>query len=253
MTTTAATTLTAQLLQRSLPHIPSYGFTQRCVAASNPDVAAHTISSLFPGPDTASTSAPRRLFHAYDEHALHSVLPSLDEGAGREVRMSPPSEQEERKRYDDVVEKLVERLRRSWDVRGALVDGLANEARHPITHLLPLGRWSFDTIPTPLPLLQRSQAITARILTHPSLRYAESDTTQWYATRARLAFAFVVAELHVASQRAECEASQDLLRRVAHARDTSVLSDVLRLRGDANEWIRWGGRGWVGTLRSWGL
>lgn len=102
----------------------------------------------------------------------------------------------------------------------------------------------------------------------------------WYALRLRLATAYGLAELHLASPREpspaissfnpasalstqaptglsttteRVTAATALLRRLAWGRPTSVWLDARRAASTAQAVAQWGGRGWLGILRSHGL
>lgn len=89
--------------------------------------------------------------------------------------------------------------------------------------------------------LSRSASLADTVLPHEP----------WYEPRARLSAAYLAAELHAASGHSESlQHSTDVLRRMA---SSHPLADTRKLASDTGEWIKWGGRGWLGTFRSLGL
>ncbi|KAN0064486.1 hypothetical protein ACQY0O_002112 [Thecaphora frezii] len=138
--------MTHHLLHRALPSIPLHGFTTSSLLHANPNLTASTLSRLFPGPDTAATSAPRQLFAAWDRSALDSMVAHLD------------AEEGERGAFQTVVKALQERLERSADVHFHLVGALANETSHPLPKL-PFGL-ALPITHLPLPQALRSRSVS---------------------------------------------------------------------------------------------
>ncbi|WFD07628.1 P-type Ca(2+) transporter [Malassezia vespertilionis] len=87
-----------RVLQSALPLVPEYGFTLAAVRKaieSNPMSSAtsqqpkdldRVLAILFPGPDTAPTSAPRRLFQAWDDEAWASTVSNFTDKAVRDAK-----------------------------------------------------------------------------------------------------------------------------------------------------------------------
>lgn len=74
-----------QLLRAALPHIPREGFTLAAVRRAIEENARlssqmdetrvdRALEQLFPGKDTAPTSAPRRLFQAWDDEMCAKMM-----------------------------------------------------------------------------------------------------------------------------------------------------------------------------------
>ncbi|WFD29753.1 hypothetical protein MSPP1_000765 [Malassezia sp. CBS 17886] len=147
-----------ELLKAALAQVPAKGFTMAAVyeaakrLAPAPSADAHapldrTLEQLFPGPDTAPTSAARRLFHTWD--AMYS-FPSL---------LEPPQAELPHVAVDaKAISMLSDRLAYSAAVK---------------PHLLP----AF--------VLLSSQPLPLALLLHP----------EWYAARAKLAFAYGAADV----------------------------------------------------------
>jgi len=68
------------LLRAALAHVPSKGFTLASIRSAIPTASQwkpsnvdRALSVMFPGPDAASTSAPRRLFQTWDNHVTEEL------------------------------------------------------------------------------------------------------------------------------------------------------------------------------------
>ena len=100
------------LLKGALVHIPRYGFTLEAIKAGTSGAVEHekSLHALFPGPDYKPTSAPRRLFGAWDANARQeSIVKTAD----------PPKSRAEA--YDAALRLLQCRLDASADVQGHLL------------------------------------------------------------------------------------------------------------------------------------
>lgn len=73
------------LLRSALAHVPSKGFTvaairnaaqdsSKLVGDSRGQTLDRALERLFPGPDTAPTSGPRRLFQVWDDDASRQMM-----------------------------------------------------------------------------------------------------------------------------------------------------------------------------------
>ena len=112
------------LLRASLAHIPTHGFSMAAVRkAIEADAAllgaAHdakpaerdrALDALFPGPDSAPTSAPMRLFYTWDNEAHKATIQARDP--------HPPTREAA---FQDAVGQLENRLGASDAVRGHLL------------------------------------------------------------------------------------------------------------------------------------
>lgn len=155
----------------------------------------------------------------------------------------------------------------------------------PLSLVLP------TSIPNPLPLLSRSfnlvddllntsqaqlrrqqqRTTTTNTATPQQVKKEANDTapdtyipiygSEWYTTRAHLALAYLASELHLISPASQgVEHSVGVLHSFLEHRFGAAApsaqdpaSSVSQLLRSGKEWIEWGGRGWVGILRSRGL
>lgn len=103
------------LLRAALAHVPSKGFTLDSIKAAIPATAEwkssnvdRALSVMFPGPDGASTSAPRRLFQTWD----HQVTEELNENYSNNTEITSD---------DRAVQWLCDRLMKSQAVKPHLL------------------------------------------------------------------------------------------------------------------------------------
>ncbi|WFC98109.1 glycerol kinase [Malassezia yamatoensis] len=239
-----------KLLRESIPFVSTYGFTRVAVKkalekqlASQGDVeplrVERALEQLFPGEDAAPTSAPRRLFQAWDDEACSTMMSV----SGPRDHLNPNKEA-----IGDAVYLLHTRLSTSASARSHLLpifgllssDVLLSHKRSGNSSSLWTG-----AVPTPLPLARRAGCIVEQACYAAGMH--GNHGTEWYATRSRLAQAYGSAELVLATQpEISLEQCNALLDRIAH---TATFYDTAQ---DASErlgqWIQWGGRGWLGTL-----
>lgn len=115
-------------------------------------------------------------------------------------------------------------------------------------------RTLLPNLPTPTPLLTLTSRFVDAVLTRGETGWIDPDSPEWYAVRARLTLAYTAATLHAASgQVVHFQDTQRLFQRIVAGRETGVLATLSDAAGSAGEWIRWGGRGWLGVFRSLGL
>lgn len=107
-------------------------------------------------------------------------------------------------------------------------------------------------------MLGLSSDFVSNVLTIPAAQartgWLDADSTDWYSVRARLIAAYLLTTLHISSgQIAHFDDSQRFFRRIMAGRDSGLAATLESAIKSRNEWIEWGGRGWVGILRSLGL
>ncbi|KAE8244715.1 hypothetical protein A4X13_0g6338 [Tilletia indica] len=274
----------AALLRAALPQIPSHGFTLAAVVVGarnlpsdvysgrptlpsgedNIDQLARTIGVLFPGPPTARTSVERTLFSAWDRDASAQAFEVDKEGV---LRDSPSGGdgREPSSGLQTVSNLLQRRLASNEPVRDHLLRAFALESAHPlplpslpssIQRALPFLRIlpQHPAIPDPLPLLGRAGRIADEACrsTLVSQAWREGlDGPEWYAIRARLAFAYLAGELHLLSPSSTLASSQDLLRRLSQR--PALIDALATTSSNVRSLLEWGGRSWIGILRSRGL
>ncbi|CAD6926662.1 unnamed protein product [Tilletia controversa] len=279
----------AALLRAALPQIPSHGFTLAAVVAGarhlpndfyrgrptpqsggdDTDLLRGTIGALFPGPPTARTSVERTLFSAWDRDACAQAF----EAKEVELRNGPSGggggggspEDASSAGLQTVTAMLQRRLASNDPVRDYLLKAFALESAHPlplpslpssVQTALPFLRLlpQHPALPDPLPLLSRAGRIADEACRSPLVSQAwrqSLDGPEWYAIRARLAFAYLAGELHLLSPSSTLASSQDLLRRLAQR--PALLDALSTTSGNVRSFLEWGGRSWIGILRSRGL
>ncbi|KAJ9476258.1 hypothetical protein PHBOTO_006351 [Pseudozyma hubeiensis] len=265
------------LLLDSIPHIPQYGFTKQAYFASSPSSdptrSVRIVETLFPGPDSHFES---QLFTAWnnccDISAIHSVPISTvvqlvrdgqdpDSPTARPVRMTPLSPTESRTALHNVTTLLESRLHHFHFIRTHLLPALTSlSTLSPTTSSLHSAfphQTLLPNLPTPLPLLTLASAFVDHALTHPAAQlrtgWSDPDGPDWYAVRARLSAAYTAAILHAASGSGGWDETRGVLWKVVRAREDGLVSAVGAMVKGGGEWVRWGGRGWLGVLRSLGL
>ncbi|TKY86549.1 hypothetical protein EX895_004698 [Sporisorium graminicola] len=264
-----------QLLLETIPAIPQYGFTKDAYLCSSTAAdrlkRERIVHTLFPGP---ASTFDARLFTAWnnvcDLAVVHSVSPervlgSLKSGQNVGARESKPvrtqsslSKDAETIALAKVASVIEERLRLSWSVRHHLTHGLtALSTLSPTTstlHSIFPHQTLLPNLPTPLPLLDLTSTFIETVLTQGQTGWIDPDTTEWYAVRARLTLAYTAATLHAASSQVlHFQDTQRLFQSVVSGRENGLAATVEDVVGRAAEWTRWGGRGWLGVLRSLGL
>ncbi|KAL9940631.1 hypothetical protein V8E36_000119 [Tilletia maclaganii] len=231
--------------------------------------AEQAIAALFPGPPSAQTSVERTLFAAWDRAASARTfnLPSVsnDDGEQRHRGGSSSSTTTEREAVETVTALLEERLALNKPVRDHMLKALALESAYPLplpslpaalTTAIPLTRLlpPHPALPDPRPLLVRAGRIADQAcrseLTSRSWRESLNGP-EWYTVRARMALAYLAGELHMLSPSASVASSQDLLRRWAQG--PSLGGSLSKAGEDLRSLLEWGGRSWIGILRSRGL
>ncbi|EST07065.1 hypothetical protein PSEUBRA_003522 [Kalmanozyma brasiliensis GHG001] len=282
-TTHSAPDASTLLLLDSIPHIPQYGFTRQAYLRTSADPLdtdelskrMRVVSTLFPGPES---SFDAKLFEAWnslcDLSVIHGVSPetvlaSLRTGEEAGKTQGKPvntrknlSKAEERAAIEKVAAVIEERLRLSWSVRGHLTQGITSLSTLSPTsstlHSVFPHQTVLPNLPTPLPLLNLTSGFISTVLTHPTVQartgYIDPDGPDWYSLRTRLTLAYTAATLHAASPSiAHFQDTQRLFRRAVEGRETGLAATLGGIAGNAGEWVRWGGRGWLGVLRSLGL
>lgn len=276
------------ILLDSLPQIPQYGFmkqaylrTSSSFSIVDPEEASkrlRVIDTLFPGPPTLFETA---LFTAWntisDLATIHDipterVIETLRSGSpltngaevtGKPVRMQQSlSKSEEKQALEKVTELIESRLRHSWSIRSHLESGLTSlSTASPTTstlHSIFPHQTILPNLPNPGPFFSLSRTFVEAALTDPIAQkktgWIDADDSDWYAVRARLTAAYAMVTLHMASGKtAHFQDSQALLRRIVRGRETGLVATVQGLRQSGGEWVKWGGRGWLGVFRSLGL
>ncbi|KAK0535704.1 hypothetical protein OC842_002215 [Tilletia horrida] len=228
-------------------------------------------AALFPGPPTARTSIERTLFSAWDRDASARAFDTVSNaGSSSTSAMAGPSAssqgaEAQQASAQTATALLRHRLALIEPVREHLLKAFALESAHPIPlpslpsalqATVPLLRFlpQHPALPDPIPLLSRAGRIADEACrsTQTSRAWRESlDGPEWYLLRSRLALAYLVGELHLLSPSNSLASSQDLLVRVADG--PSVLQSLHRAGSDLRSLIEWGGRSWIGILRSRGL
>ncbi|GAC95281.1 hypothetical protein PHSY_002856 [Pseudozyma hubeiensis SY62] len=265
------------LLLDSIPHIPQYGFTKQAYFASSsssdPARSIRTIETLFPGPDSHFET---QLFTAWSNLCDISVVHSMpiatllqlvrdgqdpDTPAARPVRMTPLSPSESKTALHNVTTLLESRLQHFHSIRTHLLPALTSlSTLSPTTSSLHSAfphQTLLPNLPTPLPLLTLTSAFVDQALTHPAAQamtgWSDPDGPDWYAVRVRLGAAYTVAILHAASGSGGWDETRGVLWRVVRAREDGLVNAVEGVVRGGGEWVKWGGRGWLGVLRSLGL
>lgn len=237
------------------------------------------VNTLFPGPQTTFDA---KLFTAWNKvadlatiHAtpMEQIIDSLRVGRevglaengmeGRPVRMQQSLTAEEEKAALDKVAQIIEdRLRLSWAVKSHLTHGITSLSTDSPTsstlHSIFPHQTILPNVPNPGPLLDLSSSFVSSSLTHPTAQrrtgYIDPDGPAWYSIRSRLTFAYLAATLHAASPSiSHFQDTQHLFRDILHGRESGLAATLSSLAGSAGEWVKWGGRGWLGVLRSLGL
>lgn len=113
-------------------------------------------------------------------------------------------------------------------------------------------------IPDPSAMLGLSSDFVSSVLSNPAVQsrtgWLDADSTDWYAVRARLTTAYLLTTLHISSgQISHFDDSRHFFRRIMAGRDSGLAATVESTFKSSKEWVQWGGRGWVGVLRSLGL
>lgn len=145
--------LTSKLLLAALPHVPQHGFTPAAVLAGVAQSWPHpptkapvddaALRNLFPGPPSAETSLPIRLFRRWDAHQLLQVksagvaYPSaapLSPAPAQGQQQQPP--QQSQQTYHMAIRVLQRRLEYSQPVRQHLTEvraprGAQSKPIHP--------------------------------------------------------------------------------------------------------------------------
>lgn len=280
------------LLLNTLPHVPRYGFTKQAyfrsptTSSSSSQIQAidpeelnkrmRIASTLFPGPNSVFDG---KLFQAWsrvcDLSTIHSSSPDqiirslknaveLDSGTdGKPVRTQRSlSSQEESVALQKVAALIEERLRLSWQVRAHLMHGItALSTASPTSsrlHSIFPHETILPNLPNPAPLLNLTSEFVETVLTSPDTQertgWMDPDGPNWYAVRSRLTLAYTAATLHAALPSVEhFQDTQRVFQRIVRARDTGLAATLGGLAQSSGEWVRWGGRGWLGILRSLGL
>lgn len=285
-TTPDASTL---LLLNTLPHIPQYGFSKQAYVRSTPSSSStqpldpeeltkrmRIVSTLFPGPDSSFDS---KLFqtwsHICDLSIIHSSSPdqiihSLINGISlhpntqhKPVRMQQSlNAAEESEAIQKVASLIQDRLRLSWAVKNHLMHGITALSTSSPTNSRLHSIFPHETVlpnlPNPTPLLNLTSGFVEAILTNAETQkrtgWIDSDGPNWYAVRGRLTLAYAAATLHAASPSVvSFQDTQRLFQRIVRARDTGLVATIGGLAQNGTEWIKWGGRGWLGVFRSLGL
>lgn len=117
------------ILQAALPYIQQYGFTSGAIrealkgapqlasADTSPAQISRALSVLFPGPDAAPTSAPRRLFGMWDSAARERYIVGSEDTAFGAISTRVPANEA----FDGAVALLQRRLVASGDVQSHLL------------------------------------------------------------------------------------------------------------------------------------
>lgn len=213
------------LLRSALPHVPSKGFSLAAIRVAveesvllkqkageetaTPTNVDRALERLFPGPDTAPTSGPRRLFAAWDQEAGTQMVSDAKTAFGADPKNNHDA-------FQGSVELLSDRLCASAVVQPHLLPVrshlssqaftlLSSEPLLPLPSLVQRLGLSPRTVPftgslpNPGPLLQRYAALAnqacfaAGMTGHHGVRCNYPLTTtqpEWYSLRARLATAY---------------------------------------------------------------
>lgn len=271
-----------QVLLDSIVHIPKYGFSKQAYLASyNSTLSAaetakrlQTLQTLFPGPDCLFSS---QLFIAWNrlcdlsiihelthERVLHLIRNGHHFPAHPPPTIStqPPSESHLQDSLSKVTLLIEQRLYLSWAVRHHLIQAITSLSTFPATqtplHFVPLGTCLSDLrLPNALPLLELSSNLVSMTLTHPAAQnkthWIDPDGPQWYSIRARLTLAYTAATLHAASAHVHhWQESRAVLRKIISDREHGILATLSNRIDSGKQWAKWGGRGWLGVLRSLG-
>lgn len=188
------------LLRGGLSHVPRYGFTLKAIVSGTRGAAENewALRTLFPGPDYKATSAPRRLFDAWDNDARRRAFVPLSD--------APANHDEAHKRAISLLEK---RLDLSSDVQGHLLPAFALLSTYPATDaslsravaaLLPI----VSALPTtgnivdPIPLVHRSLVLADEACSAAGMR-GEYGVSTWLTGPNGMKFACVL-DLHMVQQ-----------------------------------------------------
>lgn len=194
--------------------------------------------------------------------ALRSGNDPSSAGPGKPVNMQHLSEPEETLALQKVYTLIEQRLALSWTVKPHLMHGLtALSTASPTTsalHSILPHQTVLPNLPNPGPLLDLSNSFINEALGNPEAQrrtgWIDPDGPEWYTVRSRLTLAYVAATLHAAAPSIQSfEDTQRLFRGIVRGRENGLLASVQTLAGSGKEWVRWGGRGWLGVLRSLGL
>lgn len=114
------------------------------------------------------------------------------------------------------------------------------------------------SLPNPGAMLALCSDFVSSVLTNPAAQartgWTDADSGDWYSVRARLIAAYLLTTLHISSgQITHFADSQTFFRRIMMGRDNGLAASVEAALKSRDQWIQWGGRGWVGILRSLGL
>ncbi|KAK0560489.1 hypothetical protein OC861_006262 [Tilletia horrida] len=231
------------------------------------------IAALFPGPPTAPTSVERTLFTAWDRDASARAFGLQDEQGDRAVGGSSSGSAADARMsgVESASLLLQERLASNEPVREHLLKAFALESAHALPTLpsflssrLPSPAFlpaslrqhlpSHPALPDPIPLLRRAARIADEAVSssrNPQSWRENLDGPPWYVVRSHLAVAYLAGELHLLSPSASLASSQSLLARMA---TSPTLLDSLSSTGESlRSFLEWGGRSWIGILRSRGL
>ncbi|SHO76424.1 Uncharacterized protein MSYG_0762 [Malassezia sympodialis ATCC 42132] len=234
------------LLRAALAHVPSKGFTLVSIRSAIPTASQwkpsnvdRALSVMFPGPDSASTSAPRRLFQTWDNH----VTEELNEKFRHVTGLSND---------EQAVQWLCDRLMKSDAVKSHLLLPLSLISKESC--FTPINTSVLLTVPisvpNPGPLMMRAVKIAEEAC------FATDMITEkgplWYTTRMRLAFAYGAAELALATlPSVSAQEAVGLFQRISQTPGVYDISQ--HTLTSLKIWATWGGRGWLGILRSFGL
>ncbi|WFD25156.1 hypothetical protein MNAN1_000120 [Malassezia nana] len=202
------------------------------IRAAIPDTATwktsnvdRALSVMFPGPDAAPTSAPRRLFQAWDNQLTEEL----------HEKYKPTSEAKNDGNDENAMQWLCDRLTKNESVKPHLLlvctllftpQPLSLLAKEPtaFTSMLPL------PVPNPGPCMVRAVQMAEEAC-------FSTDTVTDKG---------VASELALATQpRMTAQEATELLRRIA--RTPGIYDISQQAMGSVKQWATWGGRGWLGT------
>ncbi|WFD39357.1 uncharacterized protein MJAP1_002330 [Malassezia japonica] len=194
------------LLRSALPHVPSKGFSLAAIRVAveesvllkqkageetaTPTNVDRALERLFPGPDTAPTSGPRRLFAAWDQEAGTQMVSDAKTAFGADPKNNHDA-------FQGSVELLSDRLCASAVVQPHLLPAftlLSSEPLLPLPSLVQRLGLSPRTVPftgslpNPGPLLQRYAALANQACFAAGMTGHHGP--EWYSLRARLATAY---------------------------------------------------------------
>ncbi|PWY99898.1 hypothetical protein BCV70DRAFT_200806 [Testicularia cyperi] len=184
--------------------------------------------------------------------------------AGRRVDMRASlSSNQEREALQKLSTLVEERLGISWRIRRHLVQGISAYCTLDPSSFSMLSALAHRSmLPAALPdaaqLLGFSSRFVDALLTSPQAQqqtgWLEPDGPGWYTIRTRLAAAYLLATLHMASgHTTHFQDTQLYFRRILADRETGVLATLSNAIHSAGQWSTWGARGWLGIFRSLGL